>query len=99
MGITEHKVHINRGRPLLMKNTQNSVVEQDWTPPLFTYEHAQEQPHMANTDPEQDRSPSVLLHHQSSGPHPVITTRSGQVVKPVQRFDITEDKGGRYVMN
>ena len=44
------------------------------TPPLFTYEHAQEQPQMANTDPEQDRPPSV---HQSNGPHPLITTHSG----------------------
>ena len=49
---------------------------------------------MANTDPEQDRSPSVLLHHQSSGPHPVITTRSGQVVKPVQRLIEQRTKGG-----
>ena len=91
MGTAERKVHINRVRPLLMKDTQNPVVEQDWTPPLFTYEHAQEQPHMANTDPEQDKSPSALLHHQSSGPHPVITTRSGRVIKPVQRFGRTED--------
>ena len=44
MGTTECKVHINRVCPLLMKDEQNPVVEQDWTPPLFTYEHAQEPP-------------------------------------------------------
>ena len=91
MGSAERKVHINRVRPLLMKDTQSPVVEQDWTPPLFTYEHAQEQPQTANTDFEPDRPPSVLLHHQSNGPHPVITTRSGRVVKPVQRFGRTQD--------
>ena len=91
MGSAERKVHINRVRPLLMKDTQSPVVEQDWTPPLFTYEHTQEQPQTANTDFEPDRLPSVLLHHQSNGPHPVITTRSGRVVKPVQRFDRTQD--------
>ena len=94
MGTAERKVHINRVRPLLMKDTQNPVVEQDWTPPLFTYEHAQEQPQMANTDSEQDKSPSVLLHHQSSGPHPVITTCSGRVIKPVQRLVEQRTKGG-----
>ena len=31
MGSAEHKVHINRVRPLLMKDTQDPVVEQDWT--------------------------------------------------------------------
>ena len=90
MGSAERKVHINRVRPLLMKDTQNPVVEPDWTPPLFAHEHAQEQSITVNTDFEHDR-PSVLLHHQSSGPHPVITTRSGRVIKPVQRFGRTED--------
>ena len=91
MGSAERKVHINRVRPLLLKDTQNPVVEPDWTPPLFAHEHAQEQPETVNTDVEHDRPPSVLLHHQSSGPHPVITTRSGRVIKPVQRFGRTED--------
>ena len=86
----ERKVHINRVNPLLMKDRQNPVVEPDWTPPSFTYEHAQEQLEIVNTDVEYERPPSVLLHHQSSGPHPVITTRSGQVIKPVQRFGRTE---------
>ena len=89
MGTAEHKVHINRVRPLLMKDTQNPVVEQDWSPPLFTYEFAEEQPRAGNIDSEPDRLPSVLVHHQSSGPHPTITTRSGRVVKPVQRFGRT----------
>ena len=77
MGTTECKVHINRVCPLLMKDEQNLVVEQDWTPPLLTYEHAHEKLQMANTDPEQDKPSSVLHHHQSSGSHPLITTCSG----------------------
>ena len=64
-------------------------MEQHWTPPLFTYEHAQEPPPIANTDPEQGGPPSVPPHHQSSGPQPLITTRSGRVVKPVQRYGRT----------
>ena len=41
MGAAERRVHINRVRPLLTKDTQNPVVGQDWTPPLFTYECVQ----------------------------------------------------------
>ena len=48
--------------PLLIKNTQNPMVKHERTPPLLTYEHAQEQPQTVNTDSEQDRPPSVLLH-------------------------------------
>ena len=33
MGTAERTVHINRVRPLLMKDTQDSVAKQDWTPP------------------------------------------------------------------
>ena len=92
MGTAERKVHINRVCPLLMKDTETPMVGQDWTPPLFSYECAEEQPQVRDTDhPEPERPPSVLIHHQSSGPHPVITTRSGRVVKPVQRFGGTED--------
>lgn len=91
MGTAERTVHINRVRTLLMKDTQNPVVEQDWTPPLFTHEYAEEQPCLGNTNSEPERPPSVLVHHQSSRPHPVITTRSGQIVRPVQRFGRTED--------
>ena len=87
MGTAERKVHRNRERPLLM---QNPVVEQDWSPLLFTYELAEEQPWAGNIDSEPERTPLVLVHHQSSVFHPTITTHSGQVVKPVQRFGRTE---------
>ena len=91
MGSAEHKVHIIRVCPLLMRGTQNPVVEPDCTPPLFMYEHAQEQSETMNTDAEHDIPSLVLLHHQSNRPYPVITTHSGQVIKPVQWFDRTED--------
>jgi len=91
MGTAERKVHINRVRPLLMKDAENPVVRQDWTPPLFSYESVQESPPAGNTNSVPERPPSVLVHHQPGGPHPVITTHSGQVIKPVQRFGRTED--------
>ena len=91
MGTAERKVHINRVRPLLMKDAENPVVRQDWTPPLFSYKHVQESPPAGNTNSVPERPPSVLLHHQPGGPHPVITTRSGQVIKAVQHFGRTED--------
>ena len=50
MSTAECKVHISRVRPLLMKDTQNPVVEQDWSPPLFTYKFAEEQPQARNND-------------------------------------------------
>ena len=91
MGTAERTVHINIVRPLLMKDTQNPVAEQDWIPPLFIHDNAVDQPHPRCADPEPERPPSVLIHHQSNGSHPVITTRSGRVVRPVQRFGRTED--------
>jgi len=44
MGTAERKVHINRVCPLLMKDTETPMVGQDWTPPFFSYECAEEQP-------------------------------------------------------
>jgi len=87
MGTIERKVHINRVRPLLMKDAENPVVRQDWTPPLF-HTNLFKNHHQQET---QERPPSVLVHHQSGGPHPVINTRSGRVIKPVQHFGRTED--------
>ena len=91
MGTAERIVHINRVSPLLMKDTQNPVAEQDWTPPLFIHENAVDQPRPRCADPEPERPPSVLIHHQSTGPHPVITTRSSRVVRLFQQFGRTED--------
>jgi len=92
MGNAERNVHINRVRPLLTKDTGNLMVGREWTPPLFSYECAEEQPQVRDTDhPEPEWPPSVLIHHQSSGPDPMITTCSGRIVKPVQRFGRTED--------
>ena len=88
MGTAERKVHINRVRPLLMKDTETPVVRQDWTPPLFSYEPVQELPPAGNTNSVPERPPSVLVH-QPGGPHPVITTHSRQVIKPVQHFGRT----------
>ena len=38
--------------------------------------------------PREHSHPSVMVHHRQNSrePHPVITTRSGRVVRPVQRF-------------
>ena len=101
MGTAECTVHINRVRPLLMKDTQNPVAKQDWTPPLFTHENAEEQPCRGRTIHEPERPPSVLIHHQSSGPHPVITILVAVELSSLSN-GLTEQRikgGGSYVMN
>ena len=89
-------VHINRVRPLLIEDSDSFGVKADWTPPLFHHEDIPENNLNNNSSPTKDRvsddnpdhTPSVLVHHRQNDPepYPVITTRSGRIVKPVQRY-------------
>ena len=99
-GRVTQAVHVNRVRPLCtdISETEDGCLANGWSPPLFQYDELPDQsslspgppeapddPHVS--DPVPPRPPSVLIHHaQSGGPFPVITTSSGRVVKPVQRY-------------
>ena len=77
MNNKERVVHINRVRPLLRPDlrTKYSEPEGQWSPPLFQY-FCDDNP--APTPP--DDPPAVP---QSAPP---VTTRSGRVVRPVDRY-------------
>ena len=99
-GRVTQAVHVNRVRPLCtdISETEDGCLANGWSPPLSQYDELPDQsspspgppeapddPHVS--DPVPPRPPSVLIHHaQSGGPFPVITTSSGRVVKPVQRY-------------
>ena len=76
-GASEQLVHVNRVRPLLIEDSEDSVVPDRWSPPFFHYEND----HSTEENAQPDR-PSDS--HNDSGPQ--IITCSGRIVKPPQRY-------------
>ena len=75
MGTREQIVHINRIRPLLQEDS-SVTGSQGWTPPLFTHTESSGADELAVADhgiPTDDRPP-------------LITTRSGRVIRPVDYY-------------
>jgi len=77
MNNKEQVVHVNRLRPLLRADlgSECSKADEQWSPPLFQY-YCDDSPALAT----QDEPPAV----PQSGPP--VTTRSGRVVRPVERY-------------
>lgn len=85
LGSTERAVHINRVRPLLAEDTAGSPVLTDWSPPLFSHEEC-----LPPQPPSHQVQPAPNLPQAHVPPLPV-TTRSGRIVRPVQRYGRDSD--------
>ena len=83
MGNANCSVHVNRVRPLLEEDTSRRVPS-DWVPPLFSNEPA------PLVDLQEDCDPVIVdsesLPEPSKAPY---VTRSGRVVRSVQRYGVT----------
>ena len=88
MGAASRTVHVNRVRPLLLEPDEDQSVSPNWTPPLFTYE---ELPVQLDSSPTSE-NPVEQMTTESTEPElwakSSYITRSGRVVKPVQRYGI-----------
>ena len=73
MGSREQVIHMNRIRPLLMKDTSTTETL-TWEPPLFTHTES-------STAEEQNDSPPLDNNHVVEQ-----TTRSGRVIRPVDYY-------------
>ena len=83
MGNANRSVHVNRVRPLLEEDTSRRIPS-DWVPPLFSNEPA------PLVDVQEDCD--LVMVNSESLPEPSevpYVTRSGRVVRPVQRYGVT----------
>ena len=86
MAAASRTVHINRVRPLLLEEDKDHQVPPNWVPPLFTHEEILQQPDQVSTSDETAADSST-----SGGPSELpYVTRSGRVVKPVERYGISD---------
>ena len=84
MAAASRTVHINR--TLLLEEDKDHQVPPNWVPPLFTHEEILQQPDQVSTSDETTADSST-----SGGPSEVpYVTRSGRVVKPVERYGISD---------
>ena len=74
----------------MTEDADSCEVRANWTPPLFHHEVTTDNGPSGNEAPREDILPSGSVtenHRQNSRkPCPLTTTRSGRVVKPVQRY-------------
>ena len=85
MGAANCTFHINRVRPLLLEEDAEHLVSPNWTPPLFTYK---EFPLQLDQQCASDETLVESSVPQLPGGPPYIT-RSGRVVKPVERYGVS----------
>ena len=83
MGNANLSVHVNRVRPPLEEDTSRHVPS-DWVPPLFSNEPAPLVDLQEDCDPVIVDSESLPESSRAS-----YVTRSGRVVRPVQRYGVT----------
>ena len=82
LGATNRTIHINRVPPLLLEEDEDHPAHPDWTPPLFDHEELplhSSQPLLASGEA------ADLPVSEPPAESPYVT-RSGRVVKPVQRY-------------
>ena len=85
MGAASRTFHINRVCPLMLEESRDHQVSSNWVPPLFTHEEILLQPDQVNTSDETSADIST-----SEGPSELpYITRSGRVVKPVERYGMS----------
>ena len=85
MGAASRTVHINRVRPLMLEEDKDHQVSSNWVPPLFTHEEILLQPDQMNN---LDETPADSSTSEDPSEFPYIT-RSGRVVKPVERYGMS----------
>ena len=85
MGAASRTVHINRVRPLMLEEDRDHQVSSNYVPPLFTHEEIFLQPDQVSTS---DETPADSSTSEGPSELPYIT-RSGRVVKPVERYGMS----------
>ena len=82
MGATNRFFHVNHVRPLLLEEDEDHPAQPNWTPPLFHHEELPLQLSQPSSTSDEATDPPVTEPPAKSS----YVTRSGRVVKPVQRY-------------
>ena len=82
LGATNRTIHINRVRPLLLEEDEDHPARPDWTPPLFDHEELP----LQSSQPLSSSGEAADLPVSEAPAESPYVTRSGRVVKPVQRY-------------
>ena len=82
LGATNRTIHIYRVRPLLLEEDEDHPARPDWTPPLFDHEELP----LQSSQPLSESGEAADLPVSEAPAKSTYVTRSGRVVKPVQRY-------------